>query len=298
MNTASSNEPRKRSGWVENLEWTGPRDRMIAGRIRSTRSASPNEEFMVQWRTRKEALREAGIRLVEKDGVPLEVVYCPRLTAVHRALALWAMAQQLAEDDGDHALERNGCGYNRMDSRLGHQLAKKEAWMQTDVEQAYRMLRKYRRQIDGDAYADVYAGKPPRLPGRQLRRNGRDPAGPEVRLEEDAKHPRDGTRSFYHVLVRVGDREVNLGLAEHDPSPRWSHAWAMEIDTGNEEPEIIDGKEQADFLAEVRRRWPATSAARKVERERGAGAEPAMPRGSAPAHGSGQEAVRERAPAF
>lgn len=64
-----------------------------------------------------------------------------RITAIHSALRL------LAGLDGDFASERNDVGYNKHDSRLGHELARLDSLMPKQAAMARRMLRKYRRQI-------------------------------------------------------------------------------------------------------------------------------------------------------
>ena len=77
-----------------------------------------------------------------------------KLAALHRMLRF------LAGRDMDYALHQNGIGYNGRDSGFGHSLAEREATL-TDKQAAaaIRMLRKYKRQLEGPDYDLIYPVK-------------------------------------------------------------------------------------------------------------------------------------------
>ena len=74
--------------------------------------------------------------------------------------------QMLATADADHARVRNGVGFNRHDSASGHRLAHQEAWGADQLDHAWRMMRKYQRQIGTDLHRRLY-GEPPQHQGRR-----------------------------------------------------------------------------------------------------------------------------------
>ena len=53
----------------------------------------------------------------------------------------------LAGFDDDHAQEKNGVGFNKMDSEIGHTLADAPEWTQRMAEIARQLVNKYRRQL-------------------------------------------------------------------------------------------------------------------------------------------------------
>ena len=70
--------------------------------------------------------------------------------------ALKEFAHRLDDLNPDNALKRNDMGYNRMDGNFGRVLAQAEFWSPKMERAAFKMLRKYRRQLDPDLYEEVY----------------------------------------------------------------------------------------------------------------------------------------------
>lgn len=62
--------------------------------------------------------------------------------------------RRLAELDGDRATSRNGVGFNKEDSALGHQLAAtpQSAWTAEQAEIAKGMTKRYRRQLEREGF--------------------------------------------------------------------------------------------------------------------------------------------------
>src|SRR5690349_16147666 len=58
----------------------------------------------------------------------------------------------LAGMDEDHAQEHNDVGYNGVDSHFGHSLAERETLTLPMLRAGYRMLRKYRKQLERAGY--------------------------------------------------------------------------------------------------------------------------------------------------
>lgn len=95
-------------------------------------------------------------------GEPVEVEKKdPRLAKVpklseEQVFALQRMTRILAGLDMDHAQVQNDIGYNGGDSKFGHFLASLNTFSPKMAGFAYKMCRKYRRQIDEDLYNVVY----------------------------------------------------------------------------------------------------------------------------------------------
>lgn len=62
---------------------------------------------------------------------------------------LQACCKLLSGDDTDGASERNNIGWNKFDSRIGHQYAELDQtkWTDDDARMIFRMLKKYRKQL-------------------------------------------------------------------------------------------------------------------------------------------------------
>jgi hypothetical protein len=54
----------------------------------------------------------------------------------------------------DHAMERDGRGFGRLDTDAGHRLAAKPYWNNRDVERARKLAHRYRRQLSEAAGAE------------------------------------------------------------------------------------------------------------------------------------------------
>ena len=96
-----------------------------------------------------------GDWLVNHDGpCPVRADRRPPSSSLEK----WAAdaLAQLTARDGDHARSRNGVGFNKFDSRFGHELAGGVACGLTDNQwaAAVRLLKKYRAQI-GSAPSEV-----------------------------------------------------------------------------------------------------------------------------------------------
>lgn len=72
---------------------------------------------------------------------------------------LQGFARVLAASDDDHAAFQNGVGYNGADTDFGHKLAGAGHWTPRMARAGYKMLRKYKRQIGEEAWAEVYGGE-------------------------------------------------------------------------------------------------------------------------------------------
>jgi hypothetical protein len=78
--------------------------------------------------------------------------------------ALLDMLRILAELDSDRTQVRNGVGFNREDSELGHDLSELEVLSPSEAEAAKAILRKYHRQLPSELYDMVYGTpKKPKL---------------------------------------------------------------------------------------------------------------------------------------
>lgn len=69
---------------------------------------------------------------------------------------LLSALRTLAESDGDHAKERNGFGFNKFDSAIGHKLAALDTLSQKQADLASRLLHKYTKQLGSDVAGDKY----------------------------------------------------------------------------------------------------------------------------------------------
>ena len=80
----------------------------------------------------------------------------PLATLLHKAV------DGVCDNDPDTARERNGVGFNRTDTATGHGLASvpPDEWTMIDVMRAWRMMRKYHRQIPRALYARIYGRSP------------------------------------------------------------------------------------------------------------------------------------------
>lgn len=63
---------------------------------------------------------------------------------------LQSCCQLLSNDDNDGASERNNIGWNKFDSRIGHQYSQiaQQSWTDDDARMIFRMLKKYRKQLE------------------------------------------------------------------------------------------------------------------------------------------------------
>ena len=64
--------------------------------------------------------------------------------------------ETVAQADEDRARERNGIGFSRNDTALGHELTNDDEWTTNDLMNAWHMLRKYHRQIPSTLYSQIY----------------------------------------------------------------------------------------------------------------------------------------------
>ena len=92
-------------------------------------------------------LTDADREKIAKDNERMD----PDVVAILKRFAV-----QLDNDNLDWASQRNDIGYNRMDTHFGKVLAEAPNWSPKMERAAFKMLRKYRRQLDPDLYAEVY----------------------------------------------------------------------------------------------------------------------------------------------
>ena len=62
-------------------------------------------------------------------------------------IALRKAIKHLANLDRDRASHKNGVGFSRKHTKIGHELARKEYWDKNDVKVAFNLAYYYRRQI-------------------------------------------------------------------------------------------------------------------------------------------------------
>lgn len=89
---------------------------------------------------RRQALRAYGEKMTDAQ-----------IEAVRAGLSM------LAGMDADHARVQNAMGFNKMDGRIGHELAARAHLSRTQAALGRKLLLKYRRQL-GDALADAIRG--------------------------------------------------------------------------------------------------------------------------------------------
>lgn len=70
--------------------------------------------------------------------------------------AMLKMLRILADADDDYTYYKNGVGFNREDSELGHELSELDTLSASEGEAAKAILRKYWRQLPEDLYQIVY----------------------------------------------------------------------------------------------------------------------------------------------
>jgi len=98
----------------------------------------------------KKAVQE---EMQKKDAIRMEREENLKLYKVPEILEALRI---ISGNDPDHASIQNGIGFNGGDSFFGHILAEKTTLTLKQVEIAYRLLRKYKRQIPGYLYATIY----------------------------------------------------------------------------------------------------------------------------------------------
>jgi len=99
--------------------------------------------------TIEEIATSLGVEAVEKvEPLPEPVVE-----------ALRVAISGLVAADSDHARFENGVGFNGSDSEFGHSLAESASWSPKQQRAAFKMLRKYKRQIDDAVYNTAYMGE-------------------------------------------------------------------------------------------------------------------------------------------
>ena len=107
--------------------------------------------------------REGGVKPLDIPDAPEEKPRPPRKTypvpsEEHRKLAALAVQRLAAMCDGAHQLD--GAGFNKLDTRFGHQLAARAMIRQlTDGEvfAAKKLVTRYRRQLDENVFATLWA---------------------------------------------------------------------------------------------------------------------------------------------
>ncbi len=67
--------------------------------------------------------------------------------------------REITNSDQDMAVEKNGVGFNKTDTEFGHILAGLNTLTEKQAQIAYRMLRKYKRQISETLYNSIYGGE-------------------------------------------------------------------------------------------------------------------------------------------
>ena len=225
------------------MESAGGRDRRIAlGRLawgvrwRPWRNDSPHggwageatRDFWDAWRHGKPRLEAEGIGVRKAGGswwvlwrgdgkTTLQSLILARREGMRRAVAA------LCDRDIDRARVRNASGFNRWDSRLGHQLGSLREWGAAHDEQAALMLRKYHRQISPEDYRAIY-GEIALVRTRSSRNASRSRAGShdgQMELFPSTDLPSDRPTSSRGVSERSAD-----GVAMSVPLPSERVAFA------------------------------------------------------------------------
>lgn len=98
------------------------------------------------------------VDLPKKKAADPRLANVPELSD-EQIVALQRMSRILAGLDQDHAAMQNDIGYNGGDSRFGHVLAESARWSDKMAGFAWKMLRKYKRQLPEDLYGAVYPAK-------------------------------------------------------------------------------------------------------------------------------------------
>lgn len=62
----------------------------------------------------------------------------------------------LNNNDMDYAIQNNGIGFNKIDTEFGHSLANKTTLTEKQIIAAYKLIRKYKKQIPEELYNKIY----------------------------------------------------------------------------------------------------------------------------------------------
>lgn len=105
---------------------------------RGARATEPRDGRAATRDVKREALRAYGERMTDEQ-----------IAAVHAGLRM------LAGLDADHAMEQNQMGFNKLDGRIGHDLAERRTLTRTQAALGRKLLLKYRRQLGDDLAAQI-----------------------------------------------------------------------------------------------------------------------------------------------
>lgn len=143
-----------------------------------------------------------------------------RKEAIHEALRI------LAGNDPDRARERNGVGFNQMDSTYGASLAEQTDLTDAQARSAANLLRKYRRQIPESLYATVTTEEEPAAPPPAP---VAEPAKPTVKKVRTARgeryvHAFSPGKAFWNVW-KARDKPAYLSVRKNQNGDWEASVW-------------------------------------------------------------------------
>ena len=111
--------------------------------VESTLNTVQNREVKIEkstrWLKRERIIEEA-------HGLTTEIV-----SEIHGAL------KYMSGMDGDYARSLNDIGYNKIDTKIGHELSERESITAKQAVLAKHILKKYKRQIPENIYNKIFA---------------------------------------------------------------------------------------------------------------------------------------------